>query len=54
MRKDWDDVAKARRGAMLKPIDEAESLIMVLVVEAMLHELERGRRGSSPKRKSVE
>ena len=47
MRKDWDDVAYARRETARKAIDEA---IMALVVEAMLQEFggrgERCRGGS--------
>ena len=36
-KKDWGDVAKDRREAVLKPIDEAaERLIVALVVEAMI------------------
>jgi hypothetical protein len=36
VRKDRDDVAKGRHEAALKPIDEAGSLIIALVVDAML------------------
>lgn len=36
MRKDWDDVANGLRAAALKAIDEAGSLIIALVVDAML------------------
>lgn len=41
MRRDRDDVAKDRRDAVLKPIDEAGSLIITLVDEAMLQALEK-------------
>ena len=41
MRKDWDDVAKDRREAVPKPIDEAAgSLINALDIDAMLQRME--------------
>jgi len=36
VRKDRDDVANGRREAALRPIDEAGSLIIARVVDAML------------------
>ena len=57
VRKDRDDAAKVLRVAvavlMLRPIDEAGSLIVALVVAAMLQNGER-RKGGRMERESVE
>jgi hypothetical protein len=43
VRKDFDEVANDRRAAAVKPIEEAGSLIMALVVAAMLPGIEKRR-----------